>query len=283
MKSWKFRQKWDEFWKKRKKGKKTEYRRTSTKMVWVAAGIIAIISFFLLMAGFKDIAIVIFGLLLVWIGLTIKEIKKPEIGFLFQMGDFKGYLKPGWHLGFPFFWSIETRTLATQEISFKEEMYTKAKKAINLTGAIYYKLANPEKSISLPEKFVESRIENVVLTRLKWSIGQKEFQELLGKRGDIEEEIKNGSNKENELGMDGYEVTGVEIADLKEEIESEAAKKKEIGGAEAWVDGEKAKAFAQPLKDNYPAAIAMAASTIGDKVIGKILKTKTSKKGGEEK
>lgn len=281
-----YKQKWDEFWGKSKKEEEAEYRKTNTKKVWAAAGITAIISFLLLAFGCTDMAIIIFGLLFIWTGLTLKEIKEPEIGFLFQMGDFKGYLEPGWHLGLPFFWAIETRTSATQEIPFKEEMYTKSKKAIILRGGIYYKLDDYEKSINLPEGIVQSRIKNVVFTRLKWFIGQKEFKELLDQRGNIEKEVKNGANDKEELGMDGYKVTGVEIADLEEMIESEAAKKKEIGGAEAWVDGEKAKAVAEPLKDNYPAAIAMAASTIGDKVIGKILGTKTGKKekeGGGDK
>jgi len=255
---------------------------TSTKSAWISVGITATISAFLWLVGLKDLSVILFSALLILTGSALKIIKEPEIGFLWQMGHFKGRLNPGWHLGLPFVWEIEVRTFATQEIIFTEEMYTQAKKEIALRGAIYYRMTDPKKAITLPVETVKSRIKNVTLSKIKGKIGEMLFEKLLKERGVVEDTIKIEANREGELGSDGYEVTGVEIADFKEQIESKAAKIKEIGGAEAEVDKKKAEALAEPLKDNYPAAIAMAAGTIGDKIVGKILEMgKTETKGGE--
>jgi regulator of protease activity HflC (stomatin/prohibitin superfamily) len=263
-------------------GLSSEMPDASTKNAWLGAGIMALAAILLWPTGLKDLSVTLFSALLVLTGSSLKAIKDPEIGFLWQMGKFKGRLNAGWHLGLPFIWEIEVRTLATQEILFREEMYTQAKKEIILRGAIYYRLADPKRAINLPAKTVESRIKNVTLSKIKGKIGEMSFKKLLEERGTVENKIIAEANNEKELGADGYEVTGIEIADLKEQIESKAAKIKEIGSAEAEVDKKKAKALAEPLKGNYPAAIAMAIETIGDKIAGKILEvTKTEPKGGE--
>jgi len=264
-----------------------------TKIVWMGAGIITVLGFILIIVGLTGLGIIILSALLIWIGISLKIIKAPEIGLLFKMGKFGTQLEPGWYLGIPLVWDIETRTTEIQQIHFQEKMYTKTKKEISLRGGIYYKLENAGKSINLPEKTIEidgekttlvrKRIKDVVLSKLKWQIGQKEFGKLLPARKEIEEEIIKDANGAEELEKDGYEVTGVEIADLEEKIESEAAKKREIGTAEAEVDKKKAEAIADPLKGNYPAAIAMVAGTIGDKIVGRILETvkKKQPEGGK--
>jgi len=252
-----------------------------TRGAWIGAGIITVLGFILIIAGLAGPGIIILGVLFVWIGVSLKIIKAPEIGLLFKMGRFRTPLEPGWYLGIPFVWDIETRTTETQQIYFQEKMYTKTKKEISLRGGIYYKLEDAEKSINLPEKtitigdeettLIKKRVKDVVLSKLKWQIGQREFEKLLPARKEMEDDIVKDANDAEELGKDGYKVTGVEIADLEEKIESEAAKIREIGSAEAEVDKKKAEAIANPLKDNYPAAITMVAGTISDKIIGKIL------------
>jgi len=249
--------------------KKANTRETNTKKAWISTGILALVSIVLWIAGLKSSAVVLFGILLIWVGIAYREIKEPEVGFLFQMGKYKGKLKPGWHLGLPFIWGVETRTTGTQEIIFKEQMYTKARKAIGLRGGIYYRMVNPENAITLPKNIIKSRIKNVVLSKLKGKIGEMAFDELLRERGGVEKKVKQDANDKDELGKDGYEVTGIEITDLNEQIESEAAKIKEIGEAEAEIDKKKAEAIAEPLKNNYPAAITMAARAIGDKIVSR--------------
>lgn len=253
----------------------------STKKVWIGVGITAAVAMLLWLVSLKDLSVILFSALLIFTGSTLKIIEEPEVGFFWQMGVFKGMLGPGLYLGLPPFWKIEVRTLATQEIPFTEEMYTQAKRAIILRGAIYYRMTNPKKAITLPVEKVESRVKNVALSKIKGKIGTMPFEELLKERGAVEDDIKKAINAENELGADGYEVSGIEIADFKEEIESKAAAIKEIGGAEAEVDRKKAEAVAEPLKGNYPAAIAMALGTIGEKIIGGILEmVKKESKGG---
>lgn len=242
-------------------------------IAWGIAGIILCACPILWFLGYKDTSVIIFSVLLFWIGIAYQEIKAPEIGLLFQMGRYKGSLGPGWHLGIPFIWNIETRTTATQEIITTEEMYTSSKKTIQLRIAIYYKLSNPETSITLPEDEVESRIKNVALAKIKGLIGQKSFKNLLSEKGAIETALK--ENTQEELNKNGYQITDIEISDLVELIESEAEKIKEIGSAKAQVDKKRAEAIAEPLKSNYAAALVRAAETLGAALVNKTI----SKKG----
>jgi uncharacterized membrane protein YqiK len=260
-----------------------EIQICNTTKAWISAGIITLISLILWIAGAKTLAVILFSLLLIWIGATLKEIKEPQRAFLFQMGKLKGQLNPGWHLGFPFVWSIEEISMETQEYYLeREEMYTKEQTAISLELGIYFRVVNLLKAVYIKPEVAKERIKRVVLSKLKWKIGELEFEKILGKKGDMEDEVKMMVN--DDLRNDGYEVIGIEIEDVMENIKSEAAKKRVIGGAEAEVDRKKAEAIAEPLRNNYPAAIAMATGSIGDKIVGKIIEmSKKESKGGKAK
>lgn len=257
-------------------------QESSTRNAWIGAGIAALVSTILWIVGLKTPAVVLISILFIWTGITYKEIKEPKVGFLFQMGKLKGRLNPGWHLGLPFVWSIEEISTKVQERYLeREEMYTKDQTALALELGIYFRIVDPLKAVYIEEEIAKERVKRVVLSKLKWEIGQLSFAELLTRQGDVEKKVIIASDKD--LEGNGYKVIGVEIEDIMETIKSEAAKKREIGSAEAEVDKKKAEAIANPLKDNYPAAIAMAAETIGDKIVGKLLEAvkKEQPKGGK--
>lgn len=247
----------------------------STRNAWIAAGIMALLSVTLIVYGAQNSGVSLFCALLFWLGIRLKEIKDPYVGLLFQMGKLMGQLSPGWHLSIPFYQKIEIRTTETLQIKFQEEMYYQGKKPINVRGVIYYKMVNVIQANTISEETAETRIKKVSLSKLKWGIGKKSFEELLREGEGIEETVL--KQADNELENDGYTITGVEIDDLKEETESVAAVKKEIGFAEAEVDGKKAKAVADVLRGNYPAAIAMSISTIADKIISEFFKASQRK------
>ncbi len=263
---------------KEEQEKQTEIiKETNTKPAWFCSFFLFFLSILLLVSGADTAGTISLALALIWIGATGKEIKEPEVAFLFRRGEFKGELKPGWHLPLPLLDEAEVRTTATQEIQYNEEMYCAGKTLIGLEGGIYYRLTDPQKAITIDKETAKNRIKIVSLSKLKGAVGKMPFQNILVEKGEIEGAIREAINADGELREDGYEVTGVEISDVAEKIESEAARIKKIGQAEAEVSEKKAEAMAKPLKDNYPAAIAMSAASLGEKAMAIF-----SRKGGEK-
>ena len=264
--------------KKTVKRKKT--KSLKAKQLWKIAIILVITGAILEFSKLSTLGDIIFVIIFIWIGVGLIIIKEPETGLLFVLGKYREELKPGAYLTIPFVWEVGTKTKEVQVISCSEIMYVKGKTKIGLKIDIYFVLFSIKKSILLPEKEIEvegkittlvrRRVRTVVLSKLKWHVGQTTFPALLEGRKEMEDLIMKESNAKDELWKQGYRVIGVEISDLDEEIESEAAKRRKIGTADAVVAAKKAEAVSNPLKDNYPAAIAMSAETIG-KIINKTL------------
>jgi uncharacterized membrane protein YqiK len=253
-----------------------------TRGVWYSWLIALIIGLLSLLFAPKA-GLFFLGIVFLFLGISLKEIKQPKTAFLFDRGRMVGELSPGWYLCLPWIWEFLEISKGTQEILLeKEEMYTAEKTAIILRGGIYYKVVDLQKAVNISEETAKSRIKRVVLAKLKGAVGQKKFEELLHEKGTLEEAIKDDCK--TELEPDGYEVTGVEIEDIEEKIHSEAEKIRAIGTAEAEVSRKKAEAIAGPLRDNYPAAVASAAENLS-KALVEFFKTKPkpTKEEKEEK
>ena len=253
----------------------------NTKTAWRIVAILIIISISLFSIGAKSLGVIIFCGTFIISGFNLKEIKDPDVAFLFRFGKLVGQLKPGVHLGLPLADSIEEISQETQKITRLEEpMYTSAKTGIALDMGIYYVLTNLHGAIRT-RRIIEERVKDVVLSKIKGFVGQSTFEDLLQGKNGLEKKIIDATNADlagtdsdrpDELKDDGYTVIGVEISNIIEQVSSVAAKKKTIGSAEADVDGKKAEAVASPLKDNYPAAIVMAANVLAGQ-IGEKLET----------
>ncbi|MBU1137135.1 SPFH domain-containing protein [Patescibacteria group bacterium] len=237
----------------------------NTNTSWILLGITFLLSIVSFLTGHKDTGYLSLAMLFLWISISFQEIEEPKVGFLWRKGVLKGMLLSGWYLGFPFILDIEIRTTAKQDIFFQEEMYTKVKKRIVVRGRFYYRLVNPKKAITISEESMRERIEVVGLSKLKGEIGSRDFQGLLDDKGGVEDCIILGINRD--IKEEGYEVIGAEIDDFKEEIESRAAEIREIGEAEAYVQEAKARAVANVVLNNYPAAIVMGLNSIKDGIV----------------
>ena len=253
----------------RRSGRK---KKTSFRAGWALFGIIAAVGMYAFYR-FPPLGLVLWGVDLLYLGTCLHEVKAPNRAFLFRMGKMIGDLPPGWYLTIPHFWTIEAISMEAQQIGpLTEEMYIRRGTPITVRIVIFYRVVNLTKAL-LTKNIIKDRIRAVVLTQVKGKIGESFFRgprrvdeseknvtTLLTERGSIEKAIKEVVNEE--LRLDGYFVTGIELEDIKEEVESEAATIRQIGHAR----GDAAAALAKPLKDNYPAAAVSAVGTIGEMV-----------------
>ncbi len=216
------------------------------------------------------VGVAVLGIILIYLGTNLHEVRDPNAAFLFRMGKMVGRLSAGWYLTIPHLWTIQPISL--ERVTFSDQelppqgMYTKAKRPITLKVRVFYQVKDLDKALRT-QKIIHSRVKAVVLAQLKGEVGKREFTDLLTDRGALEDDIQ--SKVTTELESDGYEVTGVEVEDLFENVESQAETIRTIGRAR----GDAARALAEPLKDNYPAAIVNALGTLaeaGERVIAGI-------------
>lgn len=204
------------------------------------------------------LGLALLGVNLIYLGTCLYELKDPDVAFLFRRGKFVGELKSGWYLPIPYFWTITSIPTSWQEKELIGEMYTKEKTPIIVKARTYYCVHNLQQVLLLMPGPMERRVEAVVFSALRGVIGNNEFAKLVEEKGRLEGEVLDFSKPEIE--KYGYELRDVEIYDFEEKIWSEAEKIKVLGRAR----GEAAKALAEPLKDNYPAALVSALGTLAE-------------------
>jgi len=230
---------------------------------WYILGISILLSLLFIFSGLfnleKRISLPLGFLMLAfasYLAENIKEIRAPNVAFLFRMGKFVGRLDPGWYVVVPRIWDVKEIPTSWREISMEGEMYTSQQTFIKVRARAYYRADEEcldEVLRMLPEE-MHKRAMVVGLAKLRGVIGEKEFGDLITKKGELEEAVK-GILK-NEFNNYGYHLRDFEIYDFDEKVWSEAKKIEALGEARARVERKIAEALARPLKDNWPAAAA---------------------------
>lgn len=208
---------------------------------------------------------------------NIKEVRAPNVAFLFQMGKFVGRLDPGWYLIVPKIWEIEEIHTEWKRIQIEGDMYTNQQTLIVVKAEIYYRANEKklDKILRMPPNEMEKRAIAVSLAKLRGVIGEKRFDELITKKGELEQAVK--KILKDEFEKYGYIIRDFEIYDFDEKVWSEAEKIKALGKARADAEGRIAEALARPLKNNWPAAIAKSAEEVSDSLV-KFLEIKSANK-----
>ena len=225
---------------------------------WFLFWAVAVLGLLLLTIHFK-LGIIILGLDGMYLGIC-REIRSPNVAFLFKRGRHVGKLEAGWYLPLAPFWDIKEITLQWQETLLVIIIYTSQETAITVKAKLFWRAKDLEKVIFMPIEEMRSRIEAVGLSKLRAAIGKRDFKQINAESDLIEKEILSVICEE--VTKDGYEIRDFEIFDTDEKVQSEAAKIKIIGKAR----GEAAGALAAHLKDNYPATAVMAITTIVEAV-----------------
>ena len=156
------------------------------------------------------IYIVIF-IVLVIIG-SIKQINQYQHGVKFTLGRYTGLMSPGWRLVVPIFQSYIKVDLRVRTVDVPDqEAITKDNISVRVNAVIYYKVSHAEKAILEVENF-RFAVSQLAQTTMRNIVGEVELDELLSKRDDISNRIKEIVDKATDPW--GIKVESVELKDV---------------------------------------------------------------------
>lgn len=165
------------------------------------------------------IVIALFVLVVLFLGL--KTVNQAQVGVVTMFGKYRRILKPGLNLIIPFFEVIHQRiSIQNQTIQLQFSAITSDQAAVHFTSTIIYAVSDQnEETIKLVAfKFIdkdnfETALTSAVESSVRSFVATKKQAELLGLRQEIVEHSKD--NLDEQLASWGYQVSDLQITDLK--------------------------------------------------------------------
>jgi regulator of protease activity HflC (stomatin/prohibitin superfamily) len=168
--------------------------------------------------------IVIIGILILS---SLKQINQYERGVRFTMGKFSGIMEPGWRILIPVFQTFKKVDIRVKAVDVPDQKaITRDNVSVTVNAVIYYKVAFAEKAVIEVENFFYA-ISQYAQTTMRNIVGSVTLDELLSKRDEIADRIKEIVDKETDEW--GIKVNNVELKDvsLPESMERTIAKQAE--------------------------------------------------------
>src|SRR4029450_10225539 len=165
--------------------------------------------------GFAAIVVVVVAIVVVAVVLSaIKIVKEYERGVIFRIGRVQGGPKgPGLFILLPVvdrMVKIDLRTV-TMEVP-PQEIITRDNVPARVTAVIYFRVVDPNKSVLEVENHVLATSQ-IAQTTLRSILGQKNLDELLTNREEINEELQAIIDEQTEPW--GIKVSVVEVKDVE--------------------------------------------------------------------
>ena len=153
------------------------------------------------------------GIVLFFIILSsIKQVNQYEKGVKFTLGKYSGLMGPGWRIVLPIFQSWQKVDLRTKVVDVPEqETITKDNISVRISAVIYYKVIDASKAILDVENYNYAIFQLAQVT-MRNIVGEVEMDELLSKREEISQKIKDIVEKTTDTW--GIEVENVALKDV---------------------------------------------------------------------
>jgi regulator of protease activity HflC (stomatin/prohibitin superfamily) len=158
---------------------------------------------------------------------SLKQINQYERGVRFTMGKYSGIMEPGWRLLIPIFQTFKKVDIRVKAVDVPDQKaITRDNVSVTVNAVIYYKVAFAEKAVIEVENFFYA-ISQYAQTTMRNIVGSVTLDELLSKRDEIADRIKEIVDKETDEW--GIKVNNVELKDvsLPESMERTIAKQAE--------------------------------------------------------
>jgi regulator of protease activity HflC (stomatin/prohibitin superfamily) len=153
------------------------------------------------------IAVIIFILLI-----SIKQVNQYERGVRFTLGKYTGVMNPGWRIIIPIFQSFQKVDIRTKAVDVPDQnAITRDNVSVKVNAVIYYKVSDASKAVIEVEDF-KNAISQYAQTTMRNIVGEVTLDELLSKRDQIADRIREIVDKENDLW--GLKVQNVELKDV---------------------------------------------------------------------
>ncbi len=187
------------------------------------------------------IGIIVFFVFLIL--LMLKQINQYERGVMFTLGRFTGLKEPGWRIVVPVFQSLTKVDIRTKAVDVPDqEAITKDNIPVRINAVVYYRITDAGQAILQVENYFWATSQ-VAQTTMRNAVGEVTLDELLQKRAQIAEKIKNTVDKQTDPW--GIDVESVELKDviipenLKRTISKEAEAEREKRSVIIKAEGEK--------------------------------------------
>ena len=182
-------------------------------------------------------------ILIVLAVLFLRQINQYERGVMFTLGKFTGIKEPGWRIVIPIFQSLRKIDIRTKAVDVPDqEAITKDNIPVRINAVVYYRIMDASKSVLEVEDYYYATSQ-VAQTTMRNSVGERTLDELLQKRAEIAEQIKN--RVDNLTDPWGIDVESVELKDviipedLKRTISKEAEAEREKRAVIIKADGDR--------------------------------------------
>ncbi|PID83659.1 hypothetical protein CSB11_00060 [Candidatus Campbellbacteria bacterium] len=174
-----------------------------------------------------DPIFIIVGLVVAFF-IFIRQINQYERGVMFTLGKYTGTKNPGWRIVIPIIQSLHKVDIRTKAVDVPDqEVITKDNIPVSINAVVYYKIMDSAKAVLEVENFYYA-ISQLAQTTMRNAVGEKTLDELLQKRAEIAQKIKEElDTKTDKWGID------VEALELKDVIIPEKLKRTISKEAEA--------------------------------------------------
>lgn len=156
--------------------------------------------------------IIVFVIVIILMG--IKIVKQYDRKVVFTLGKYSGVLKPGLNVIIPFIQTTTTVDIREQAVDVpSQEAMTKDNISCSINAVLYYKIKadQVEKSV-INVKFLGYAMSQFAQTTMRNIVGQFELDELLAKRQEASDKIKQIVDEKSDIW--GVDVLSVEIKDI---------------------------------------------------------------------
>jgi len=154
----------------------------------------------------------ILGVVVAILIVCLKQINQYERGVKFTMGKFTSIMEPGWRLIVPVFQFYKKVDMRVKAVDVPDQKaITRDNVSVTVNAVIYYKVFSAEKAVIEVENFYYA-ISQYAQTTMRNIVGEVSLDELLSKRDQIAERIREIVDKETDAW--GLKVNSVELKDV---------------------------------------------------------------------
>jgi regulator of protease activity HflC (stomatin/prohibitin superfamily) len=142
----------------------------------------------------------------------IKQVDQYERGIVFTMGKYSKMWGPGWHILIPVFQRLLKVDVRVKAVDVPDqEAITRDNIPIKINAVIYFRVSDAAKAVIEVENFYYA-VSQLAQTTMRNTVGEVTLDELLAKKQDISEKIKNSVDKVSDAW--GVDVQSMELKDI---------------------------------------------------------------------
>ena len=183
------------------------------------------------------------GTLVVLAILILRQVNQYQKGVMFTLGKFTGIKEAGWRIVIPVFQSMYKVDIRTKAVDVPDqEVITRDNIPVRINAVVYYKIVDAAKSVLAVEDYYYATSQ-VAQTTMRNFVGERTLDDLLQKRAEIAEQIKERVDELTDPW--GIDVESVELKDviipedLKRTISKEAEAEREKRAVIINAEGDK--------------------------------------------